>query len=396
MSTPTDNPKSWSTGQMFVMLGIPFLLLFLLLNAAGVGQVYSSEQEVRLHKVTVLSVESQSSYQREMKAIGRVEAGSMANLGFESGGTLLNTLVDEGDIVTSGQLLAKLDVQKLTAQIQEVDATIARVEANARLAAISTKRITQLVADKLDSQQSLDEARETEVAAKAAVREALAAKARLDVEMIKSHLYAPFAGTIVSHPVDSGSVVAQGQTIYTMQQDNETEVRMALGMEQAFELQVGESYTLYSQYSQKPVQAVVKSVARTRNLNTRTIDVIFKIAQGQQDGGIERVMPGDLLSLSMMQEVPESGIWVPKTALTSGVRGLWTVYTVQPAEQNGSSTIVPKSVMVLYNTTTHAFVTGALQDGDQIVIQGAHRLVPGQLVDATLSESNRVAKLSSR
>lgn len=386
MRESVNHLKSWSTLQMLPLIGLPIGCLVLLLNAAGAAQVVE-QQPASLPPVEVLRVASQTSYQREVRAVGRVEAGNIAHLGFENAGTIHSALVDEGQAVAAGQLLARLDTQRLDAQMRQAEATIAKVNADARLAALSTRRLTQLVASNLDSQQRLDEARETEAAAAAAVQEAIAAKARLEVELTKAQLYSPYAGTILSRPMDPGSVVMQAQTVFTMQKNNHSQVRIPLGREQAFDLQVGQSHTLHLHDSQQPVVAVVKSIAPARNLNTRTVDVVLQIQQNSVVNSANRVLPGDLLSLNLKQVVPESGMWVPTTALSGGVRGLWTVYTVASAASEGTATIVPKAVTVLYNSGTDSYVTGALQDGDQVVTQGVHRLVPGQVVAAVASNT---------
>lgn len=384
MRKSVNHIKSWSTLQMLPLLGLPIGCLVLLLKAAGAAQVVE-QQSASLPLVEVLRVASQTSYQREVRAVGRVEAGNMAHLGFENAGTIHSALVDEGQAVAAGQLLARLDTQRLDTQMRQAEATIAKVTADARLAALSTRRLTQLVADKLDSQQRLDEARETEAAAAAAVQEAVAAKARLEVELAKSHLYSPFAGTILSRPMDPGSVVMQAQTVFTMQQSNHRIVRIPTGREQAFALRVGQSHTLHLQGSQQAVVAVVKSIAPARNLNTRTVDVLLQIQQDPAANSAKPILPGDLLSLNLQQVVAEAGMWVPTTALTTGVRGLWTVYTVASVTSEGAATIVPKAVIVLYSRGTDSYVTGALQDGDQVVTRGVHRLVPGQTVAAVAS-----------
>lgn len=369
---------------LFVFLIVPFLLLIFLLNAAGSGQAIADSEQIKVHKVEVFPVELQHSYERQMRAVGRAEPSKQANVGFERAGTVAVAYVDEGVFVEQGTLLAELDTQRLDAQMMEVDATVARAQADARLAEISAGRIAKLVQDKLESPQRLDEAREREVAAKALVQQVVASKERLLVELAKSKIVAPFSGTVLSRPVDPGSVVAQGQPVFVMQQDSVTEVRIALGTDQAFNMKVGDVYPLLAQFNNKHIEANVKSIARARNVNTRTIDIIFALGDGHT------VLPGDLLTLSIPQTVKESGMWVPKSALTSGVRGLWTVYTVQ--DKGADQKIIPKSVTVLYNNATHAYVSGALQHGDLVVVEGSHRLVPGQIVAASLTPVQQLAK----
>lgn len=379
--------KKTMNGQPRYLLGallvVPFLGLMLLLKSAGAGQVATPPQVQKLHSVEVFPVEFDNAYQRNLKAVGRAEASKQATMGFELSGTLLKAYVDEGQFVQAGQLVAELDTRRLSAQMQEIDATVTRAEADARLAELSEQRIVKLVQEKLESPQRLDEARERTVAAQARVREVIAGKSRIQVELDKSKLYAPFSGTILSRPVDPGSVVGLGQAIYVMQQGDNTEVRIALGADQAFSIEIGKTYPL--QQNDRVYQATAKSIANARRLNTRTIDIIFEFQDPEH-----QVLPGDLLTLSIPQQIDESGFWVPKTALASGIRGLWTLYTVANLEQ--PEAIVPKSVSVLYSTNDHAYVAGALESADLVVINGAHRLVTEQLVQARLVDAQKIAR----
>lgn len=368
---------------------IPLFLLILLLYAAGAGQSYAQNDGVRSHHVDVFQVEMQSSYQRKINAVGRVESTQQAIMGFERSGTLQLATVDDGASVEKGQLLAQLDDERLQAQRSEATATVERAKADARLAKVSEKRIERLVKDKLESQQRLDEAREQAASAQAFVTQVEASLLRIDVELQKSKIYAPFDGTVITRHVDPGSVVNLGQSVFILQEKGAAEARFAMGADQAFQLNVGDEFALQvpaltrNSQSRASVNATVKSISNARNLNTRTVDVIFRI----QDDAF--VLSGDLVTLSLPQTINESGVWLPKSALASGVRGLWTVYTVSGAGDERK--IIPKFVSILYHTADHAYVSGTLVEGDFVVVQGVHRLVPGQVVGADIASVEHIA-----
>lgn len=376
--------QQWMTQRsgtlVLLFFAIPTVFLFLLMKAAGAGQVPDAPKEPFAQQVDVIKVEHQESYTRLVKVVGRVEASKQASLGFELGGTLLNTYVDEGDHVTKGQLLAELDLLRLQAQLREFEAGIARATADARLAKLSEDRVASLVKQKLESSQRLDETREATLSAQALVREIEARRDFVLVQVEKSKIFSPFDGTILTRPVDPGSVVNQGMTIFSIQKDADTEVRMAMAADKVFQLEMGESYKLYQ--AKNTFNAKLKSVANARTINTRTVDAIFEIETGSQQNFSGMVLPGDLLTLLLPTETNIDGYWVPKSALTNGIRGMWNLFTVK--ENNGEQAMVTKSVNVLYSDESKAFVTGALSDDDFVVLHGGHRLVPNQKVYAKL------------
>ena len=373
-------PKN-KTLWLVAALAIPFTGLVALMITAGSGQVTAPPAQPKLHPVNATPLQLQSSYQQQRLAYGRVEPGQQIQAGFELAGTLQNITVDEGDTFEQGQVLARLDTQRLDARMRAWDAALRRAEADDRLARRSEQRVIDLVKRKLDSPQRLDEVREAAIASQAQVIEVKANQELEAIQLDKSVLRAPFAGSVLARPADPGTVVAAGQTVLTLQQASGLEARIALSADDAFHMQVGQRHTL--QHDGKAIAATIKSIARQRTLNTRTVDVIFTIEAQQAD-----LLPGDLLALSYSKEVTEAGLWVPRQALNSGVRGLWTVFTVSG---DGDQQIVTRVVEVLHIEQDRAYVRGALVEGDWLVVNGTQRLVPGQQVRVSLATDPTVA-----
>lgn len=356
---------------------VPILLLVLLLQAAGAGQATAAPKEAQLQQVELLQVKRQESYQRQVNIIGRAEAGEQTILGFELAGTLANILIEEGQAVLKGQLLASLDMQRLEAQRDEAAAAVARAKADERIAQLSEQRIKQLVKDKLESPQRLDEARESTRAASALVAETEARLQRVNVEFEKSKLYAPFNGIVVSRMLDNGAIVAQGQGVFELLSSDLLHVRMSLSADDAFRFSRGQIHTLLK--GQQQYQAEVISVGAQRNIQTRTIDVMFLLPSKYQG----QVLQGDLLILPLHKRIEEPGFWLPKSALTSSIRGLWSVFSVpQPGD---NQQLRSRNVTVLYGDAQRVFVSGPIADNEYVVASGVHRLVPEQYVSAQIN-----------
>ena len=121
----------------------------------------------------------------------------------------------------------------------------------------------------------------------------------------------------------------------------------------------------------------MKSVAKQRNLSTRTIDALFTIEQSAlSEQQLQALVSGDLVNIRVEIEIDKKGAWVPLSALSSGLRGLWTVFVYDESTQRIDSRLV--SVEQL--SAERAFVSGAIKQGDLLVSHGAHRFTPGQKV----------------
>ncbi len=382
-----DNPQR-AFFQRTLQIGlfglVPFVGLIMLLFAAGSGQVSSAPTEAKIPLVEYSELTIQQRYIAQRRVVGRVEASSQGRLGFELGGTLEATLVDEGQQVEQGQLLATLDTARLDAQKAQLKAAQKRAESNLRLARLTEERVIDLVKKKLESPQRLDEVRESTVAASASLLEIEAQIEGVDVQLEKSQILAPFKGEVISRLVDNGSVVGQGQNVFVIQQSDELQVRIAMGASDAQTFVLGQEVELYNRKHSS--YATVTSIAANRRLSTQTVDVIFTLPNSAHG-----ILAGDLLSLQLKQPVDEAGAWVARQALSSGVRGLWTLYVVESIQ--GEDHVIPRSVEVLYSYKDRVYVRGPLRTGERYVIAGAHRLTPDQVVHLRRAVEDTVASI---
>ena len=350
---------------------IALIALVLLMKASGSGQTEPAPTETKKNLVNTMSIQWRDQYQQKRFVVGSAEASQTTAIGFDLSGAVENIFVDEGQQVTKGQPLAQLDAKRLYAQQTELTAVLNRANSEANLAQLSLTRVVDLVEKKLESAQRLDEATESLNAAKAFVDEVLARQNRLQIEIQKTRLFAPYSGSIVRRHVDIGTVVATGQALFSLQQSKELEVRFALADNRAKTLTVGQNVAL--NILAKKVQGVVKSIAKQRRLDTRTVDVIVSL-----QGSEQAVQPGDILQMDIDNVVATKGFWIPRKALVSGVRGLWSLFVVESVD--GQQQLTAKLVEMLYADDKKAYVRGALLEGDSVVFEGVHRLVSGQLV----------------
>lgn len=346
--------------------------LITLLTYAGASSEEAQPEVPLLVNVSTANIDLQLSYKTKKLTLGVIETKQKAVVAAERSGTLINLMVEQGQAVTKGQVLGQLDTLRLDAEINQSQATLVRVKAEARLAKRSEQRVQSLFKEKLVSQQELDSAKESSVAANALVNEVEASLERLAVEKDKSNIIAPFTGILDRRLVSLGSTVNLGAALFELVQADQLQVRFALG--QAFADVVSQSDKWYITQLNQPEQLVPAefvSIAPVRNLLTRTVDVIFKL----NDSALR---PGDLLTLVLDREVEQAGIWLPTTALIGGTRGLWKIYLI---DRNGAEAIAkPVQVQVQYTLGGQSFVSGPLFEQQEVVIAGHHKLVPYQSV----------------
>ena len=420
-----SKPKILFTAS-FLLLGATAAVFFAPGGSYGLSENDNPPEVTPGLSVKASTVEIQQEYRTVKSFIGRVEAARSSELGFEIAGLITEVRIDEGDQVKRGRILAKLDTERLRSRrqelvarrdqaaaqldemkngpreedINEVRANVEHWRAKLELARLTSARVRTAASLSAVSSQEWDNARlnmEAVAAQLSATREQLekletgtryeqieaqeaivrqfdSQIATVDVDIRKSRLIAPYSGRIAKRWIDEGQVLTAGQPVVRLLEDAKLEVRVGVTREVAAALQVGSPAQIV--VAGIPQSAYVKAVLPERERRTRTVTVLFRV-----EGGVGAVQVGDVAKLRVKQVVQGDGFWLPLTALSESMRGLWSAYTLVPEPGNASGLRVEQhQVELIHPETDRAYVRGTIADGDLVVIQGVHRLTPGQVV----------------
>ena len=171
---------------------------------------------------------------------GEVRAREESPLAFRVGGNLVRRLVDVGDAVRRGDLLAELDPGDLRLQAQAAQAQLAAAEAELARAAADRARYAKLAREQLVSRSALDA---QNAAYAAAAGQARAARAQFDVARNQAgyaQLLAPRDGVISGRSAEAGQTVAGGQAVFTLAGDGGREVAIALPEARIRDFRIGQ------------------------------------------------------------------------------------------------------------------------------------------------------------
>ena len=331
--------------------------------------------------VETIEIEALESYEVRRVFSGTVRSRRASQLGFERPGGVAKVFVEEGDFVEEGQLIAELDTAQLRAARRKVSAGLRQAQAGVGISTLPAARLSQLADEQYIARQSADEARFSLQAAEAKRLELRAALAQIDVELQKSKLRAPFSGIVSARLVDEGTVVAAAPVVRFRESDEREAV---IGVPRTIPIELGSLQELM--IDGQRVQAKVTALVDDVDARTRTVTVILALP------AVLRASDVQVVDLVHRREVGDSGFWVPTTALTEGLRGTWTLYSVEP---DGDVAVVRReAVEVLHAETDRAFVRGTVEASERIVSNGLHRIVPGQRVTLTGAPSAPVAEPS--
>ena len=319
-------------------------------------------------------LERQNSYEVPATFTGTVEAGQQLSLSFQVSGEIETIMVEEGDRVSKGQALARLDTERLEATIAQLKADIAAREADLELSILTEERQKSLVDDGFTSKQRFDEARLGTFSANARLKAAKAALQSAQVDLNRSTLRAPFDGLIAARRSDAGFVSQVGTPTLDLIETGTTRARVGLPPELAREMNKGDVVTI--QLGDRDIKATVIAVRPDIDPLTRSKSVLFSLEEQAT-----ALSYGDLVRLKLKRTIKEEGFWIPATALRAGERGLWLIYLVDGKSREGR--VSPEAVEILYSNGTNAFVRGNIPAGARLVATGVQRVAPGQMVRTT-------------
>lgn len=397
---------------------------FLLLNASP-SQAQEKTSD-RILTVSTLPLQKTEGYESKRQFTGQVEPRRRSSLGFERVGRIVELVVDRGDEVAEGQLIARLDTSSLVASRKKLEADL--VAANAvlkeakegprkesidaarssleeqqsqfELAITNFQRRERLLQKNLISKEEYDQAYaakqrwealvdganhrldellagtrtekiEAQVAQVAAIQAAID---QVDVEIAKSKLYSPYRGTILVRDIDEGSVVAPGQTVLSIVEDKvlEAKIGVAHGVIQSIE----KGKVVDVECNGEKMQGIVRAIMSERDTATRTQAVILRL----QEDAWKKTIPGDVARVTLHLNQSAPGYWVPTESLIAGSRGLWNCFVVENVDADGIGKATLRVVELVHSEGDRSLISGNLSEGDLLVAAAPHRISSGQSV----------------
>ncbi|WP_159456815.1 efflux RND transporter periplasmic adaptor subunit [Roseivivax jejudonensis] len=326
--------------------------------------------------VATAFAEEQRGFTVSRRFAGQIEPMRTAALAFEAGGTLSRVLVDEGDVVSEGELVARLDTRRLEAERARLRALRKADVARAELARRTSARQEDLAQSGFASDQRLDEVRLTLAELEAAIAQTDAALADITLRIEKAELRAPFAARVGTRAVDDGMAVGAGVPVLTLLEDSRPTFRVGLAPRLAHTLSPGDAHDVIVDGQAYP--ATVTAVRPDLDPATGTRTVILRLMDGappfRQSG-----------TLRLDERIETPGFAVPLTALREGVRGAWTVTVAQP-DGSGGHVAAMAAVEMIHADDRIAYVRGTIRTGARVVVDGTHRLVPRQRIRLAADE----------
>ncbi|MGY3791606.1 efflux RND transporter periplasmic adaptor subunit [uncultured Aquimarina sp.] len=294
---------------------------------------------------------------------GSVETKKNIVLYPEAAGTLVRVLVKEGQRVSKGQVLARIDDGGLSQQV-------AQMEVQAELAKTTYERQKKLWEQKIGSEIQYLQAKTNYESSKNGVDQ-------MKRQLAKATVTAPFSGIVDDVITEQGSVVAPGQSQL---------IRIVNLDDMYIEVEVPESYIssivkgketkVHFPVLGKTIDTKIRQVGNYINPNNRSFTV--EVAVPNKDGIIK---PNLTAKVQINDYTSEKAILIPQSIISENAEG--DQYAYVTSGKDAKNIAEAKRTIVKTGKTQGDYIEilEGIANGDDIISEGARSVKDGQKVE---------------
>ncbi len=362
----------------FTAAAAPLVAALLLTSAALSGCTKKTEKpKGRPPALVVTAAATRADVPLLVKAIGTMEASESVAIRTQISGELTAVAFREGDEVQRGALLFKLDPRSYEAALRKAEAALARDRTLLSNAGRDFERYAQLVREGIVTQEQAEGYRTRAESAGADVAADSAAVESARTQLSYCTVTAPISGRLGALLTDRGNVVKANETVLVT-------INRVAPLNASFTIAERDLAAVKRQMAAGTVTVaadlpggadgketgIVTFIDNTLDPATGTIRVKASFRNRKK-----LLWPGQFVTLSITLATLKDAVVVPSQAIQTGQKGQF-VFAVLP---DGTAEMRPVSAGPASGGMT--VVEKGISPGEQVVIDGQMRVIPGGTVE---------------
>ena len=301
---------------------------------------------------------------------GSLAAEKEATLRAEVPGPVVQTLVEAGQRVVQGQLLARIDEAGIRDASLSARSTLASAQSAATNAARELERAQTLVAAGAIAQRDLEGAQTANTAAQAQLAAARAQVSAAEKNLSNTRILAPFTGVVALRQVSAGDVVSPGAPLFSIIEPGSMRLEAAVPAEQLASVRVGAPVTFtVSGYPGRTFSGRITRVSPVADPTTRQVQILATIPNPGS------ALVGGLFAEGRVATESRQGLVVPANAVNE--RG---VAPTAMRVKNGTVEAVTVQIGLRDPATETLEVRSGLTAGDTVLLGAAQGISAGSRV----------------
>jgi len=292
---------------------------------------------------------------------GNVTTNELVIITPESPGVLTSVFVKEGQSVTKGQQLAKIDDSGLTPQLAQM-----RIQAD--LAKTTFERQERLWKQKVGSELQFLQAKTNYEAQEKAVKQ-------VEEQIAKTVVTAPFSGVIDEVITERGNMVSPGGSqLFRIVNLNDMHVETKVPEIHITSVTKGKSVEVILPVLGEKLQAKVSQVGSFINPANRTFKVEIPVSNDNK-----LIKPNLTAKIRINDYTNDKALLIPQSIISENAEGQEYLYVIV---NKTNSVGVAKKIIIETGQTEGDFieVLKGIENGSEVILEGARSIKDGQEV----------------
>ncbi len=325
-----------------------------------------------------------------LTALGTVTPYMSVTVKARVSGQLEPVKFTEGQMVKQGETIMVIDPSPYKAALDQAKGTLAHDQALLKDAQAEFSRYKALYDAGVTSKESMQSYEATQGQYLGAIESDKAAIETAQLQLEWCTIQSPISGKIGLRLVDPGNIIAAGTTnLVIINQIQPIAVYFTVPedrLPQILHKMLAEKRLPVEAYDQSDTQKLGTGYLLTADnqIDTTTGTGKLKAVFDNQDGAL---FPNQFVNIHLVLEERPNALVAPSAALQSGLQGsfVWVVDS-DPVKKTSVAKMQPVKIALAEGQFT--ILDSGLQAGQQVVVDGAERLKPGQPVTASAARQH--------
>lgn len=367
----------------FVSKGLLVATALAALTACSEEKKVEAPEIVRPVKVSEVSGPDHG---RRLEYSGSVRARTEMNLGFRVGGKITERLVDIGERVKPGDVLARLDAVDYQLAVRRAEADLASATKQVEISGLARRRAEALAAKDVASQAQLEQAQLANDQAVSVKQSAQSALDQARNQVAYTELKADQNGIVTTVGSDVGQVVSAGTPVVSVAIDGSKEVQIAVPEMDVADFKPGKTVKArFWSAADLVVDGTVREVAGSADQQSRTFAVRVSLPEDSS------VLLGMTATIAAVQDNAVPTWSVPLAALAK--KGEQSVVWIVDRQK---SVVNSRAVKVADFSDDGVRISEGIAKGDLVVSAGTQFMKEDMKVKLPETVASRFGSVSSQ
>lgn len=301
------------------------------------------------------SIVSYQSYAKNLRVSGRLVNKAQQKLSFKIQGVVADILVDEGQRVKAGQLLAQLDKAEITAQVRQAKSVFDNSTKN-------LNRFERLYQDKVITQEQLQAAQTRQQVARSDMQIALFNQKHAEIRATSD-------GWILKRMIEKQEIISPNQTAFLISNEGSGWIlRVGISDKDIVHIQQNDITVItLDAYPGQVLQGNVSEIAAAANNSSGLFEIEIRLKPVSL-----RLYSGFIAKANIQTSATRELAFIPIQSIVSANGKEAEVFVLNPQQQAEK-----RQVQLAFIKQGEAAISGGLDSGEVLISDGAAYIRPG-------------------